>query len=360
MEGWRNGGMEEQLTNRKIMLIVLVLLPLIFTCSNEKRANVFTSRGMYYWKTVFSLNDKDVSVLSRLRISRLYLRIADIIYNQKTNQPEPSAPVSMHSAIPENMEMIPVLFITPDVFKKADNKAADSLASNILKLFSGFSKAAGKEIKEAQIDYDWTPSTRERYFYFLEKIQNLAKKRGLKYAFSCTVRLHQVRFRQQTGVPPVDRAVLMAYNMQSGPSYSQKNGIFDLNELEKYINNKTSYPLEMGLVLPIFSQACLYRNSRIIGIFKVNNIKDLENNKWLYKAMDSNYIVKHRFNVFGREMAGGDVIKIEAVNTDDIKNGVIQIKKKVNTGGTISLFDYNGPEGFDDEKISLLDSVFNN
>ena len=62
--------------------------------------------------------------------------------------------------------------------------------------------------QEIQIDCDWTKSTKDKYFYLLKKIKELSKKE-----ISCTLRLYPYKYPEIMGVPPVDKAMLMCYNL---------------------------------------------------------------------------------------------------------------------------------------------------
>ena len=63
-----------------------------------------------------------------------------------------------------------------------------------------------ENVKEIQIDCDWTASTQEAYFEFLHYLKEKAKDKQIQ--LSATIRLHQLSMTP----PPVDRGILMMYN----------------------------------------------------------------------------------------------------------------------------------------------------
>lgn len=333
------------------------LLPVI---SCRSSAKVFVGRGVYCWKTVIDLGARDIKTFDRIGITKIYLRVADVIYSEKNKRPEPAATMIIGNPLPDGFKIVPVVFITPDVFRNIDDKATKRLATDISSMIRDFSAATGKKITEAQVDFDWTPSTRQRYFYFLGRLEELAVKLPGSPLISCTIRLHQVRYRDKTGIPPVKHAALMAYNTGSGGTYSRENTIFDLNELRKYISNGKGYGIKMDLIMPVFSQTEIYSNNRLRAIVKINDTLELDRNSFLGKIRASTYVVRKNMVFHGADLHAGEIIRTESAVPGEVKQAVMDMKNKLELGGTISVFDYDDGEGFDDEKIAFINSVFDN
>ena len=57
---------------------------------------------------------------------------------------------------------------------------------------------------------------------------------------SATIRLHQVKYRADTGVPPVDRGMLMAYNLLPPDQAGERSSILDNRELGEGRKDQTS------------------------------------------------------------------------------------------------------------------------
>ena len=117
-----------------------------------------------------------------------------------------------------------------------------------------------------QIDCDWTAKTKDAYFAFL----NALKKQAFFQAktLSVTIRLHQVKFRSQNGIPPADRGLLMCYNMGNLRHPETKNSIIEETELKKYIRDLDSYALPLDVALPIFDWYILFEGDRYKGLVR--------------------------------------------------------------------------------------------
>ena len=117
------------------------------------------------------------------------------------------------------------------------------------------------DFNEIQIDCDWTKYSKEKYFYLLKKIKELSDKK-----LSCTLRLYPYKYPDIMGVPPVDKATLMCYNLIKPLSQQNKNSILDIEELKKYLNEKKSSPLHLDIVLPTFYWTQLYQNNQFVQL----------------------------------------------------------------------------------------------
>lgn len=70
------------------LLFILFLLPFLFcSCSNKKQTKV--NAGIYYWKTVFALENSEEKWLKDNQIRKLYLRVFDVDWNESIGQPLP-------------------------------------------------------------------------------------------------------------------------------------------------------------------------------------------------------------------------------------------------------------------------------
>ena len=71
--------------------------------------------------------------------------------------------------------------------------------------------------KTIQFDCDWTNSTKKKYFLLLKSF--------LDKDITATIRLHQIKYFKQTGIPPIKRGILMFYNMSDFLHIKTKNYI---------------------------------------------------------------------------------------------------------------------------------------
>ena len=163
---------------------------------------------------------------------------------------------------------------------------------------------------EIQIDCDWTETTRDAYFRFLKALAEHSGKR-----LSCTLRLHQIRDRQKTGVPPVDRGSLMCYATSSPLEGMSRNSILDMELLKSYTANINDYPLPFDVILPIYSWGIVTNH---LGKVKLLNGLTADNLQTpMFEKIDENkYLVKEDGFLQGMYINKGFTIKIETIGQE--------------------------------------------
>ena len=114
-------------------------------------------------------------------------------------------------------------------------------------------------VKEIQIDCDWTQSTRQLYAEFMQAMMRECHSRHLK--LSSTIRLHQLA---QTP-PPADRGVLMMYNTGDATDIRCHEPILDMHDAAPYLPRLNDYKLKLSTAYPIFTWRILFRGGRFVG-----------------------------------------------------------------------------------------------
>ncbi len=270
----------------------LLIFSVIFMMSCQKKTRE-VSMAFYHWKTNFSIDSTSQAFLKETKTEKIYLKILDI---------DGEKMVTMQSA-DTFRQIVPTIFITNASFKISENP--DFFAEKILQYIEN--QAVLKNIfsksEELQIDCDWTESTREPFFLFLKKIKERSQKK-----ICVTLRLHQIKFKEKTGVPPADRTMLMAYNMgdlnapqelnaSSKPNDLQApnwNSILDIPTLKSYIEKLRNYPLPIDVALPIFSWGVVMRDGEAAKI--INNLTAAECQNFISK--NATKMVEKRPNIF--------------------------------------------------------------
>lgn len=227
-------------------MLLLAFIPLFLAaCESEPQTH---SVNFYYWKRNVQFGDAEKNYFRKLDCDKLYLRFFDIDL-EDDGYPTPRAKIALFDPSVLKAEYVPVIFITNRTFSEMKYRTPETLARDVFELIS---KIADKNnippIKEIQIDCDWTQSTREAYFTFL---QSLKKESGMKV--TCTLRLHQVKDKDQTGVPPADKTYLMCYATASPKDVNTQNSILDMELLKSYTKNINTYPLPLDIALPLYS-----------------------------------------------------------------------------------------------------------
>ena len=210
--------------------IGITLIILLFSCSPKQK----TEHSFYYWKTVFHLSNFEKEYLTNLQITKLYIRFFDVEWDETTSQVIPLATIKFNDSVPQGYKIIPVVYIVNKALKNTKTEDIPLLASKILAQVNHIAKLNSINYPELQIDCDWTETTKNSYFELLRTIKGKLEK---DKSLSSTIRLHQVKYKDITGIPPVDRGMLMYYNMGKISAESTHNSVFNVTEAAKYIDH---------------------------------------------------------------------------------------------------------------------------
>ena len=345
------------------ILALLLLSAMLFSCKKDNKvANV--ERAFYYWKDM-SLDQLQLNEINKLKVKKLYLKLFEVDYSEaRGNFPfEKNRPSSYEFDHLDSIEVVPTIFIKNGIFQYNDEKSLDKLADNIAFLINKYSndseysekKEQIFEYKEIQIDCDWTKSTKEKYFYLLRKIKEYSKK-----DISCTLRLYPYKYPDIMGIPPVDKATLMCYNLIKPLSEKEKNSILDIEELKKYLDKQRSYPIHLDIALPTFYWAQLYQNNNFVSLLNLSTDEIKEFSKEVKPFW---YQVERDVTIdYSNYLKAGDQIKCEEVSIETLNQAVAIIKKNValDKNTTISFFDLNVNtfKQYSNEEISNLYTSF--
>ena len=293
---------------------LVLLLPILFLLSCSKTEPV--PLAFYYWRTTFQLSSSEKEILKELEVKKLYIRYFDVAL--KENEPIPIASVVFNDKV-EGVEVVPVIYIKNEVFLQ--NIQTQELARKIFDFIGQINRKNGIEIDEIQFDCDWSLASKQNYFQFIDEFKKLHSK------LSTTIRLHQVKYPEKTGVPEVLNGVLMYYNM-GVISAGYNNSIYERAIAERYIKSLKNYSLPLNIALPIFSWGVHIRNGVVVNLIGGMREKDVQNNH--FEAL-----AKHRFRVVddflykGRYLAKNDIIKIEEPSESQLKEMVSDLKKNL-------------------------------
>ncbi|GGI51766.1 hypothetical protein GCM10011425_29780 [Mucilaginibacter galii] len=281
--------------------------------------------AFYYWKTTFDLSAKQKTLLRKTNTKAIYIRYFDVKWNDLHKRSYPEAVVRFdQGACP--LPVIPVIYITNKTFEKMPKNGIDSLAFNCVKLVTQLSSQQKFRPVKLQVDCDWTLKTRDAYFTFLAAI----KKRS-KCTLEATIRLHQIKYAHLTGVPPVDRGVLMFYNMgKLNANLKQTNSIYNGEDAGHYLRHLKAYPLSLDVALPIFSWAIQIRNGRMIQVYQKLDRMNLENLNFEKLAVTENaFRAKKSFYLLGIYIKQNDIFKVEETNAQSLEKAASQLAKNL-------------------------------
>ena len=310
------------------------------SCSNNSNKEI--SRGIYFWKTNFSLSTSELNWLKKTEIQKLYVRFFDVDWNANISKAVPVGDVTIETKKINGVEIIPVVFITNRTLVNLPDSLLSQLSNNIYnKIFAKLNLFENQTAKEIQLDCDWTETTRDKYFNLIEQIKQLTEIN--KIEITTTIRLHQVKFFSETGVPPIKRGMLMFYNMSDVSDMKTRNSIYDEDVAKKYLINFDKYPIELDVVLPAFSWSCWFRNGKLKNLINAVKTKDLEENLNFVKEDKNIFRAVKETSIKGNYILPGDYLRTEETDFNTTLNAAELIaphikNKKIN----ISIYHFTG------------------
>lgn len=312
------------------------------------------SRGIYYWKSTFKLSETERHTLDSCKIKKLYFKAFDVDWDFTKARAIPKATIRFEEEIPTNLAIIPTVFITNQVLKQSTEQQLDTTISFINKHLRTVLK--DKNFDEIQLDCDWTISTRERYFYLLRVFKKLFPEKHL----SATIRLHQIKFAHKTGIPPVERGMLMFYNMSNWKKPQIRNSIYDLDAASQYLATLDKYPLPLDVVMPIFRWAIIYRNNTFLTVINNTDNQALSKHNFLEKD-DNKFTILADTSAFGISLRKGDMIRVEEVSAEEIIKGSKTLHEKISSQKlTFALYHLDQPNitFYGNEKLAEIYASF--
>jgi len=333
-------------------LVFSILLSLLPSCKKQ----TYVTTAFYYWKSTFHLEALQAKTLSKVAENKLYLRFFDIAWNEQTKKTYPNAVIHFRQSI-NNLNITPVIYLTNKALDSTNMSGIDSLAINCNKLIELIASSQKIRYKSVQFDCDWTVGTKEKYFNFLRKFRTISHD-----SLEATIRLHQVKYKNLTGIPPVDKGILMFYNMgKPNTSISPGNSIYNENDAAKYVDYIQSYPLNLDVALPLFSWALQIRDSHIIQVYEKIKKKQLNNNKFFIKNGD-NYTAKKGFFLNGIYIKENDIFKLEETDINSLQKAAKQLAKNLSQQNDRTVIYYElanlDPAEFNDEQLRKVSTDF--
>lgn len=299
--------------NRVIMTLFCCML-LFGGCRFED--SPIATRSFYYWRTVFDLSSADLDYLRDLRVGKLYVKFFDVDwFDSSPRGAFPVAPVRLASEFPANIEIVPTVFLTNATMRRIPPNDIPTLAEQITQKIQRMAKAAHlPPFREIQLDCDWTGATRAAYFTLLQQIVDLTQPQQI--AISATIRLHQLKYDDSIGVPPVARGMLMCYNMASPKYAGARNAIFDLRSIDYYLDKLAAYPLPLDVALPLFSWGAVYRKERFIMLINNARIADFEGRSEFERDEDGMFFAKEDAAIRRQDVFKGERVRVDEPRMD--------------------------------------------
>jgi len=296
-------------------------------------------RSFCYWDTRYKA---DMALYDATGVNHFYIRYFDVDWDPLLEEARPVASLSMPSYIDSSISLrfTPSVFLTNKVFEKSSNEALKTLSTRIKKRIDEMTESFGDMIvNDILIDCDWTAGTKEKFFYFIKRLQSDFPDKDI----TVTLRLWQYKQNKPSDIPPVDRCLLMCYNMQTVNDYNVENSIASLNELKKFVSGK-KYPLALDVALPVFNWAVLFRNEQFVGLLGNVNKKEYANNLIEYEELGNGRYRSLVDKVVGDFfMRKGDIVRVEEVSKEELRQmaDYLQSEIPMDLYPRVSFFSWN-------------------
>ena len=240
---------------KSFLTVFFLLTLLIMGCSKQKAQDDDLERcnSVYYWRTDLRLDSAEKAFLNQYNIKKVYCRYFDVVMNDGASEPSPNATITFSDTLPEGIEIIPTIYITEDCMHKPYKDLAKKIADRILQMNETNDI---KNVREIQIDCDYTSKSRTTYYKFLEEIRHHL---STAYYLSTTIRLHQLSMP----APPVDYGVLMVYNTGDPRKWEERNPILDYRDVYPYLSRLDKYPLPLATAYPVYQWIRNIQNVRV-------------------------------------------------------------------------------------------------
>jgi hypothetical protein len=327
-------------------IYLLLLLPALLMQGYNSHPKTITKAG-YYWQTRFDLSEAQMDSLQSLGIRKLYVRFFDVIYDPEINKAVPTADIVFSSTPDSLLEIVPVVFIKNNVLQKTSKEQSAVLGDKICRRIKELSELYHlHNIREVQLDCDWTESTRDNFFELVKASKAISQQKII----SCTIRLHQFKYFEKCGVPPCNRGMLMFYNMGRITTNKNYNSIYDSATASGYLRSFSKYPLPLDVGLPLFDLSILFRQGKPINTIATHLLPGLP----LKKDHGNIYTAERDTFINFTSIRAGDIIKHEQTGVNECMQACRQIAPYIdNDSFSVSIFDIHQPDFFNYEKADI-------
>jgi hypothetical protein len=278
-------------------------------CSADKNV----SRSFYYWEKDFYLSEDDRTLLERLGNERIYLRCFTMEWDKPTRTLRNTDEVKFEAgSLPPALEIVPVVHIKPDFFQFIKSEQIPLLATALLKRVDSLAKHAEFSFSELQVDFRWNEQSRELYFALLGSLK--AALDPVQQKLSCSIRLQQLQFPDVTGVPPVDRGMLLYYNTGKLNEPGTRNSIYDPDVAARYVSYVKNYQLPLDIALPVFTWGVHQRNGEVLSVIQNITLSDAQNSGFFTEKAKGLFASIQTCYFKGTWFKEGDRLRVEEIS----------------------------------------------
>ena len=218
-----------------------LLIAVLMLTGCQQQSPMPQQNSVYYWRTEWHLDSVERNFLKQYDIQKVYCRYFDVV--MRNDEPMPNATISFAEPVDPSLSIVPTVYITEDCMHSEHKGLAKKIVERIMQMNETNDV---KQVKEIQIDCDYTGRSMKTYYQFLEDVRKIADQHDMR--LSTTIRLHQLSME----VPPADYGVLMLYNTGNPQKYAERNPILDIRDVMPYISKLDDYALPLATAYPVF------------------------------------------------------------------------------------------------------------
>ena len=218
-----------------------LLIAVLMLTGCQQQSPMPQQNSVYYWRTEWHLDSVERNFLKQYDIQKVYCRYFDVV--MRNDEPMPNATISFAEPVDPSLSIVPTVYITEDCMHSEHKGLARKIVERIIQMNETNDV---KQVKEIQIDCDYTGRSMKTYYQFLEDVRKIADQHDMR--LSTTIRLHQLSME----VPPADYGVLMLYNTGNPQKYAERNPILDIRDVMPYISKLDDYALPLATAYPVF------------------------------------------------------------------------------------------------------------
>lgn len=223
----------------RLLFSLLIVVLLLTGC--RQQSPMPQENSIYYWRTEWRLDSLERDFLKQYDIHKVYCRYFDVV--MRDNEPMPNATISFAEPIDPSFSIVPTVYITEDCMHSEHKGLAERIVERIVQMNETNDV---KNVKEIQIDCDYTGRSLKTYYAFLEEVRTTVRQHNIR--LSTTIRLHQLSME----APPADYGVLMLYNTGNPEKYAERNPILDIRDVMPYISKLDDYALPLAAAYPVY------------------------------------------------------------------------------------------------------------
>jgi hypothetical protein len=218
-----------------------LLIAVLMLTGCQQQSPMPQQNSVYYWRTEWHLDSVERNFLKQYDIQKVYCRYFDVV--MRNDEPMPNATISFAEPVAPSLIIVPTVYITEDCMHSEHKGLAKKIVERIIQM----NKTNDiQQVKEIQIDCDYTGRSLKTYYAFLKDVRTTARQHNMQ--LSTTIRLHQLSME----VPPVDYGVLMLYNTGNLQKFTERNPILDIRDVMPYISKLDDYALPLAAAYPVF------------------------------------------------------------------------------------------------------------